>query len=49
LSVRVVEADLVASWVLMAVTVTEVPVVGAVSTPAEEMVPAEVDQVTAEE
>jgi hypothetical protein len=42
-------ADLVVSCVLVAFTVTEVPVVGAVNTPAALMVPAEVDQVTAEE
>ena len=45
----VAEPDLAVFWVLVAVTVTEVPVVGAVRTPVEEMLPAEVDQVTAEE
>jgi hypothetical protein len=47
--VTVVTPEMVASWVLTALTTTEVPVVGAVNTPAEEMVPAEVTQVTAEE
>ena len=45
----VAEPDLAVFCVLVAVTVTEVPVVGAVRTPVEEMLPAEVDQVTAEE
>jgi len=48
-TVTVVVADLVGSWMLVALTMTEVPVVGAVRTPAEVMVPAEADQVTAEE
>ncbi len=38
--------DLVASCVLVAVTVTEVPVDGAVNTPAELMLPPETDQLT---
>jgi hypothetical protein len=42
-------ADLVVSCVLVAFTVTEVPDVGAVNTPAAEMLPAEVDHVTPEE
>jgi hypothetical protein len=45
----VAAADLVGSCVLVTVTVTEDPVVGAVRTPAGVMLPAEVDQVTAEE
>ncbi len=45
----VVDADLVESCVLVAVMVAAVPVVGAVNTPAELMVPAEADQETAEE
>ena len=48
-TVRVAVANLVVSWALVAFTVTEAPVVGAVNKPVEEMVPAEVDQVTDEE
>ncbi len=47
--VREIDPDLVVSWALVAVTVTEVPVVGAVSTPAEVMAPADAVQFTAEE
>lgn len=47
-TVSVVAADLVGSCVLVAVTVTVVPVAGAVSRPAGVIVPAEADQVTAE-
>src|SRR5579859_3691588 len=43
----VATADLVGSWTLVAVMVTEVPVAGAVKAPVEEIVPAEADQVTA--
>ena len=45
----VADADLVLSCALVAVTVTEVPVVGAVRTPPEVIVPTDVDQFTAEE
>ncbi len=45
----VATALLVASCALLTETVTELPVVGNVSTPAWLIVPAEVDQVTAEE
>ena len=45
----VTDADLDVFWVLVARIVTEVPVVGAVSMPPEEIVPPEVDQLTAEE
>ncbi len=45
----VADADLVESCILVAVTVTDVPVEGAVSTPAGEMAPAEARQVTAVE
>ena len=47
--VIIVDAVLALFWVLVEVTVREVPVVGAVSMPAGVIVPAEVDQVTAEE
>jgi hypothetical protein len=47
-SVRVAEPDLVGSCVLVAVMVTEDPVLGAVKRPAEVMEPAEADQVTPE-
>ena len=49
LSAIVAEADLVLSCALVAVTVTEVPVIGAMSTPPEVTVPDELDQFTAEE
>ncbi len=45
----VATALLVTSWVLLTETVTELPVVGNVRTPSWVMLPAEVDQVTAEE
>jgi len=48
LSVMTAVPDLVGSCVLVAVTVTDVPVAGAVSKPAELMLPADADQVTAE-
>ncbi len=43
------DADFVASWTLVAFTVTEVPVEGGVRIPVESMLPAEVDQFTEEE
>jgi hypothetical protein len=47
--VIVLDADLVLSCALVAVIVADVPVAGAVKTPPEVMVPAEVAQFTAEE
>jgi len=46
---RTTEDDLVESCTLVAVTVTEVPLLGAVSTPAGVIEPAEADHVTADE
>jgi hypothetical protein len=46
-SVRVMEPTLVGSSVLVAVITAEVPVEGAVKTPADVMEPAEADQVSA--
>jgi hypothetical protein len=49
LSVIVATPEMSGSWVLVARTVTELPVVGVVKTPAEVMLPAVVVQVTPEE
>ena len=49
MTVTVAVEDLVGSWTLVALTVIDVPVVGAVRTPVEVIEPPEADQVTAEE